>query len=186
MLSSDWSCGEVGIVVADPLLMPLANNGGPVLTHAIPHTSPAFNTATICVAYDARWVERHALTCDVGAFEFNDFTKVTITVDPNAKFDATGKAVLTGTVKCTRHDTFRLALELHEDQKVAGQVSDVQSASDIPVSCTTSPQPWSASMALAAGEAFKVGNARATANTFNTPEWATSAAVASAVKLTRK
>ena len=35
-ISNDWSCGEVGIVVANPLLLPLANNGGPVMTHAIP------------------------------------------------------------------------------------------------------------------------------------------------------
>src|SRR4030095_14844431 len=34
-ISNDWSCGEVGIVVADPMLLPLANNGGPNMTHAI-------------------------------------------------------------------------------------------------------------------------------------------------------
>jgi len=28
-ISSDWSCGEVGITVADPQLLPLANDGGP-------------------------------------------------------------------------------------------------------------------------------------------------------------
>ena len=185
-ISSDWSCGEVGIVVADPLLMPLANNGGPVLTHAIPHTSPAFNTAVGCPSYDARYVERHALKCDVGAFEFNDFTKVTITIDPNVKMDATGKALLKGTMTCTRADTFRLALELHQDQKVGGQIIDVHSAGDIPVSCSTSPQAWSASMGLMPGEAFKVGNARATANTIDTAEWITPAAVASAVRISRK
>ena len=33
-ISSDWSCGEVDIPVADPQLMPLANNGGPTMTSA--------------------------------------------------------------------------------------------------------------------------------------------------------
>ena len=36
---------------------------------------------------DQRYVKRDA-KCDVGAFEFNDFTKVTITIDPNTKVDA--------------------------------------------------------------------------------------------------
>jgi hypothetical protein len=188
-ISNDWSCGEVGIVVADPLLMPLANNGGPNLTHAIPHTSPAFNAGMGCyVQTDQRYVPRDA-KCDVGAFEFNDFTKVTITIDPSTKVNATtGRALLTGTVKCTRNDTFRLALELYQDQKVNGQVVDVHAASDIPVACTTSAQPWSATMALSNGEVFQAGAARATAQTFNTPEWVTPASAASAVKIsfTRK
>ena len=94
-------------------LLPLANNGGPNMTHAIPHTSPTFNKGIDCHwERDQRYVKRDA-KCDVGAFEFNDFTDVTITVDPSVKVDATGKALLTGTIKCTRDDTFRLALELH-------------------------------------------------------------------------
>jgi len=183
-ISSDWSCGVVGIGIGNPQLMPLANNGGPTWTHAIPHTSPAYNTGVACFpTVDQRYVPRDA-KCDVGAFEFNDFTKVTITIDPNTKVNATtGKALLTGTIKCTRNEAFRLALELHQDQKVNGQVVDVHSASDIPVTCTPSATAWSASMGLAAGEAFKGGAARATANTFNTPEWVTPASAASAVKI---
>ena len=188
-ISSDWSCGEVGITVADPQLLPLAKNGGPNMTHAIPYTSPAFNAGIACVqTTDQRYVPRDA-KCDVGAFEFNDFTKVTLTIDQAVKFNTTTKkALLTGTIKCTRNDAFRLALELHQDQKVNGQVVDVHSASDIPVACTTSAAPWSASMALLPTEAFQAGAARATAVTFQTPEWVTPASVASAVKIsvTRK
>jgi hypothetical protein len=183
-ISSDWSCGEVGIVVADPQLMPLANNGGPTMTHAIPHTSPAFNTGLYCEGnLDQRYVPRDA-KCDVGAFEFNDFTKVTITIDNGVKVSSTtGKAMLTGTIKCTRNDTFRLALELHQDQKLNGQVVDVHSATDIPLACSTTAKPWSATMGLVPGEAFQAGAARASAQTFDTPEWATPSSAAGNVKI---
>jgi hypothetical protein len=187
-IANDWSCGAVGIGIGDPQLMPLANNGGPTKTHAIPHTSPAYNNGVGCyVQTDQRYVPRDA-KCDVGAFEFNDFTKITITIDPSTKMNTTtGKALLTGTIKCTRNDSFRLALELHQDQKKNGQVIDVHAASDIPVACTTTPQPWSASMTLSDG-AWQNGAARATSQTFATPEWVTPAATAGAVKisLTRK
>ena len=181
---NDWSCADAAITPSDPQLMPLANNGGPNLTHAIPHTSPAYNAGVGCYfGYeDQRHVKRDA-KCDVGAFEFNDFTKVTITIDPAVRVDAAGTAVLTGTLTCTRNDSFRLALELHQDQKVNGNVVDVHSASDVPVSCTTTAKPWSATMGLTPGEAFRPGAARATAATFQTPEWVAPASAAGAVKI---
>jgi hypothetical protein len=186
---NDWSCADVAITPSNPQLMPLAYNGGPNKTHAIPHTSPAFNAGVNCSpTTDQRYVPRDA-KCDVGAFEFNDFTKVTLTIDQSTKVIATtGKALLTGTIKCTRNDTFRLALELHQDQKKAGQVVDVHAASDIPVNCTTSATPWSASMGLAPGEAFQTGAARASATTLQTPAWVAPASATSAVKIsiTRK
>ena len=182
-ISTDWSCGAVGIGIGDPQLLPLASNGGPTKTHAIPHTSPAYNTGLSCVpTVDQRYVPRDA-KCDIGAFEFNDFTQITITIDPSTKVNTTtGKALLTGTIKCTRNDVFRLALELHQDQKVNGQIVDVHSATDIPVTCTTTAQPWSATMGLTSGT-WNNGAARATAQTFQTAEWVAPAAKASAVKL---
>jgi len=183
-ISSDWSCGAVGIGIGDPQLMPLANNGGPSWTHAIPHTSPAYNTGVACFpTVDQRYVARDA-KCDVGAFEFNDFTKVTITINSATTVNATtGKALLTGTIKCTHNEEFRLVLELHQDQKVNGQIVDVHSATDIPVTCTASPAAWSASMGLSPGEVFNGGAARAVAYTFNTADWVTPASGAGAVKL---
>src|SRR5688500_15545532 len=183
---SDWTCGEVGMTVTDPLLFALAQNGGPSMTHAIPHTSPAYNKGIDCwVEVDQRYVDRDA-KCDIGAFEFNDFTRISITIDPNTKIDAaTGRALLTGTIKCTRADAFRLALELHQSQKVGKQVVDVHSAADIPVACATTAKPWSASMGLAVGEAFQNGPAKATAMTFQMPEWVAPASAAGAVKLVR-
>ena len=182
---NDWSCADVAITPSDPKLMPLANNGGPNLTHAIPHTSPAYNAGVGCYfGYeDQRHVKRDT-KCDVGAFEFNDFTKITIAIDPSVKVDAaTGRATLAGTIKCTEYAYFRLALELHQDQKVGKQVVDVHSASDVPIECTPSGGPWRATMVLRDGETFQAGAARATAQTFQTPEWLTPASVASAVKI---
>ncbi len=183
-ISNDWSCGEVGITVADPELFPLANNGGPNMTHAIPHTSPAYNAGVGCfVNVDQRYVPRDA-KCDVGAFEFNDFTKVTITIDPTVRLDlTTGRALLTGTMKCTRDDVIDLALELHQDQKVGKEVLDVHAAGTTQVACGTSATTWARKMILTDGTAWQAGAARATANTYSTPEWVTPAGVASAVKL---
>ena len=182
-ISDDDTCGGVVMTVADPQLEPLANNGGPAMTHAIPHTSPAYNEGFACAqATDQRYVARDA-KCDVGAFEFNDSTKVTIAIDPTVKMDAARKAVLTGTVTCTRDDAFRLSVELHQDQKVGKQVVDVHAAGDVPVTCGTTPKAWSAALGLAAGEAFQLGAARATAATFQTPEWVAPATAAAAVKI---
>src|SRR5688500_9138533 len=167
--------------------MPLANNGGPNLTHAIPHTSPAYNAGFGCYfGYDdQRHVKRDA-KCDVGAFEFNDFTKVAITIDNGVKVSsATGKAMLTGTVKCTRADAFTLLLELHQDQKINGEIVDVHSVSSLPVQCATTAKAWSVPMALVPGEAFQAGAAKAIVGTFNneTPEWVTPASVTSGVRI---
>ena len=183
-ISTDWSCGAVGIGIGNPMLMALANNGGPTKTHAIPPTSPAYNMGLGCFpTVDQRYVVRDA-KCDIGSFEFNDFTQITITIDPSTKVSTvTGKALVTGTIKCTRNDAFRLAVELHQDQKKDDRIIDVHSASDIPVACTTTASPWSATMTLLPGETWQNGAARVTAQTFQTPEWATPAGKAGAVKI---
>ena len=184
-ISNDWSCGEVGITVADPKLFPLANNGGPSMTHAISHLGPAFNAGavgTLCGDVDQRYVARDA-KCDVGAFEFNDWTKVTITIDPNVKVDAAnGRALLTGTITCSRDETFKLALELHQDQKVGKQVIDVHAAAAPQVTCGTTPTAWAQKMILTEG-AWLNGSARATAQTYQAPEWVAQASAAGAVKV---
>jgi beta-glucanase (GH16 family) len=70
----DDSCNPVASdqVVADALLGPLANNGGPTLTHALLSGSPAIDAANgaLCPATDQRGVARpQGAGCDVGAFE---------------------------------------------------------------------------------------------------------------------
>ena len=183
-ISSDWSCGEVGITVADPQLLPLARNGGPNMTHAIPHTSPAYNAGFACTqTTDQRYVARDA-KCDVGAFEFNDFTKVTLTIDPNAKVDAKvgGQALLTGTVSCTRDEAIDLVLELRQDQKVNGKPVEVRAQTRTQTACGPTARAWSTKLVLTEGS-WQSGAARATASTYSLPEWVSPASVAGAVKI---
>lgn len=63
------SCGA-SIPVADPLLAPLAANGGFSQTMALQAGSPALNTGGSCAATDQRGVARPiGPACDIGAFE---------------------------------------------------------------------------------------------------------------------
>ena len=58
----------------DPGLLPLTNNGGRTLTHALADDSIAINTGNnaTCVARDQRGFTRNDRECDVGAFEVQD------------------------------------------------------------------------------------------------------------------
>jgi hypothetical protein len=185
-IANDFSCGVVGIGYGDPQLMPLANNGGPTKTLAIPHTSPAYNNGVGCFpATDQRYVTRDA-KCDVGAFEFNDSTKVTIKIDPSAKLDALGRAVMTGSVTCSRNDVINVAFELHQDQKVGKKTVDVHAAgSQAPIGCGPVAHPWEVPMTLSEG-VWQTGTAKATGVTFGTATWIAPASVAVPVKIARR
>jgi CSLREA domain-containing protein len=69
----DTSCGR-GDVIADPLLMPLASNGGSTLTHALDQASPAIDAGYVkySLPYDQRLVARIARRSDAGAFEASE------------------------------------------------------------------------------------------------------------------
>jgi CSLREA domain-containing protein len=70
-LENGASCGFN--INADPLLGPLAGNGGDTATHAIPANSPATDAATDCPPPDTdqRDVSRPVgSACDIGAYEF--------------------------------------------------------------------------------------------------------------------
>jgi hypothetical protein len=76
----DDSCG-VPRNGADPLLGPLADNGGPTLTHALLPGSPAINAAPTCaVTTDQRGLPRSS-PCDSGSYEFG-VTPVPISLIP--------------------------------------------------------------------------------------------------------
>jgi hypothetical protein len=98
-LSSDASCGLAAagdIINTDPLLIALADNGGPVKTRALDPLSPAIDagSATVCPGTDARGIVRPvdgnpvppAVTavCDIGAFEFRPRLITTTPVSPVA------------------------------------------------------------------------------------------------------
>jgi hypothetical protein len=70
---NDRNCTAT-ITIADPLLLPLAGNGGPTPTRAIPSTSLARNFVTSgCPppSTDQRGVLRPAGACDAGAYELS-------------------------------------------------------------------------------------------------------------------
>lgn len=75
-LDSDSSCGLTGIgdlPSTDPMLGPLADNGGTTQTHALLPGSPAIyaGDSAACPATDQRGVGRpKGAACDIGAFEF--------------------------------------------------------------------------------------------------------------------
>ena len=186
-ISDDDKCGGPSeIVIADPKLAALADNGGPTLTRALLTGSPAINTGTACsVSVDQRYFPRDA-QCDVGAFEFADFTTVNITIDPNAFVkQATGAAVLTGTIRCSRAESFKLAALLTQEQKSGKTSTKVHAHSDVPVECSTTARTFSASMMLSEG-AFENGSAAAEVHTLGAEPWITPASATGTVRMFRR
>jgi len=88
-LADDDSCGLSAagdLPRRDPLLGPLADNGGPTETRALLRSSPAIDAAAGegCPRQDQRGVARpQGAACDIGAFEY---------VEPEPKAKAKGKA----------------------------------------------------------------------------------------------
>ena len=184
-ISTDNSCGTSAVLVADPMLAGLASNGGPTMTESFGYQSPALNAGINCgVSVDQRYVARDA-ACDIGAFEFTDFTVVTLTIDPNASIDATaGSALVTGTVTCSRGgDQFGVRVLL-EQQKGGKTPTVVQGTGTATVACTTSAQPWSAVVTPSAGT-FGTGAAAAAAQTIETAKWITPITSLRSVKIVR-
>lgn len=186
-IASDSTCGiSAAMLVADPMLLGLTDNGGPTATHALDHRSPAVNGGVNCnVTVDQRYVARGA-SCDIGAFEFTDFTVVTLTIDANAVTGASnGGATVTGTVRCSRAgDEFGVLVELEQRQKAGKTTTVIRGSGSTGIGCTTSAQAWSVVVTPTTG-AFVAGSASASARTFDPPVWTAPASVARAVKLVR-
>jgi hypothetical protein len=83
-LSSDASCP--GMMVANPLLKPLALNGGGTLNHALALGSPAVDKvppAFCTVSTDQRYFSRPWFltnACDIGAFELQPYYPVFVPI----------------------------------------------------------------------------------------------------------
>jgi hypothetical protein len=180
-IASDASCGNAGaIVVANPLLDIIRENGGPSVTMKLNHESPAIDAGSSCsVTVDQRHVARDA-QCDVGAYEFTDFNVVTITIDPTAAVDkGTGSAVVSGTVKCSYADEIGVGLRVQLQQR------SKQATSYLSFTCSTTPQPWSATLVPSSG-GFTNGPAVATASTNDMPSWYKADPASRSVKLAAK
>lgn len=168
--SNDDTCGAAPTIsIGDPNLGPLADNGGPTKTHALPSLSPAIDAGTLCTeSTDQRYVQRNqGLSCDLGAFEFNDFGTFTFTIGPNIAVNPkTGVATVTGTIKCSKLGFANLAVGLSQTQKAIGRFTTIiQGASATSVaSCGTAPSSWSATVTPGSGK-FENGTATATVTT---------------------
>ena len=79
--------GTCGSRAGDPGLLPLANNGGPTLTHALASNSIAINTGdnASCLATDQRGESRSDGKCDVGAFEVQNDSGFLVIPLPSGK-----------------------------------------------------------------------------------------------------
>jgi hypothetical protein len=89
-LEEENTCGFGTGASTDPLLAPLADNGGPTLTHALLHDSPAIDAVDPidCPLTDQRGVSRPVdgdldgeALCDIGSYEFQIPTETTIISD---------------------------------------------------------------------------------------------------------
>jgi hypothetical protein len=154
---------DPAVLIADPKLGSLANNGGPTKTYALLYGSPAIDGGLLCTeTTDQRYVARNqGITCDVGAFEFNDYAKVTLTIGPNVGMSAkTGITTVSGTIACSRPTTTTLAIALSQTQKVTGRFTTiVQGSATTPtLNCATAPSSWSVTVTPAAGK-FENGTA---------------------------
>ena len=182
-ISSDGTCGGPNdVIVADPKLAALADNGGPGPTHALVVGSPAIGIGVGCQPVDQRYVPRDT-PCDLGAYEFVDATVVTLTIDGGAAaIQNSGWATATGTVTCSRVESMELAVKLTQAQKTGRGTVNVDAATTIPLDCSPTPRPWSASMVPSSG-AFQVGYAAADAQTVNVPGWVAPATASRQVKI---
>ena len=183
-ISDDDTCGgPTQIMIGDPEIGPLANNGGPTMTHALLVGSPAINAGTSCsVTVDQRYVPRDT-SCDIGAYEFTEFTTVSVTIDPSVSVNqSSGSALLTGTAQCSRNEVLSLLVRLVQQQKSGKSTTTVDAAKIIPVACSTTPQPWVAPIVLTSGS-FQTGSATARAQTGSAQPWVTPASATDTVKL---
>lgn len=84
-LANDTSCPGFTIT-ADPAIEPLADNGGPTMTHALMSSSPAIDAATgeCAIMTDQRGALRPfppGGDCDLGAYEFGEMVPTSGEVD---------------------------------------------------------------------------------------------------------
>jgi hypothetical protein len=187
-LSDDGSCGAAGahMIVADPQLGALANNGGPTFTRALSKTSPAIEAVSLSdctVTNDQRYVARpQGAACDVGAFEFNSFVQTPLTIDASAAVNpSTGVAVVTGTISCPDAISLTIHVALSEAQKAGRVNTTVSAADDVTLTCN-GKKAWSVALTPTVG-AFQTGTGAVTANTTNRPVYVNAASASGSVRM---
>ncbi|HYC33749.1 MAG TPA: right-handed parallel beta-helix repeat-containing protein [Gemmatimonadales bacterium] len=173
------------IVAGDPVLGPLADNGGPTRTRALLAGSPAIETAkSACsaIATDQRYVSRPQGTfCDIGAFEFTGFVVPPLSVDGGATVSTSGSAVVSGRITCPAPATLTLQVTLRQSVKTGRSTAIVEATAAVPMTCGGS-KPWSAALAPATG-GFRNGSGTVTARTVEGPTYLQAAQATRQVKL---
>jgi len=181
-IATDFSCGDsTEVIIADPLLGTLRDNGGPSMTHAVSSESPAFNAMGPCgVAVDQRYQPRDA-ACDVGAYESTELTTVALAIDRVATLNPAGSsALVSGTTKCSlAGDQFVVAVQI--EQRGADKTV-VTGTGFVNATCTTDAATWTVAVSASAG-AFKSGNASTSATTQQGPTWLAPATTSRSMKL---
>jgi hypothetical protein len=174
-LSNDGTCGNTAAyTVGDARLGPLSSNGGPTKTHALSADSPAIDAGALCTeATDQRYVARpQGASCDLGAFEFNNFGTFRLTIGPNVAVKAgTGAATVTGTISCSKPGSATLSIALSQTQKATGRFATIVQGSfeTTTVVCGTSPSSWTAAIAPISGK-FVKGTATGRVSTATWPQ----------------
>ena len=182
-LADDSSCGDSTVMMIAPAkLDSLRDNGGPGKTHALLGGSPAIDVGTNCtVTVDQRYVPRDA-TCDLGAYEFKDFTTVTLTNNGSLAVDpTTGLVFVAGTVQCSKNEVFDLAVDVTQERKTGKGSTRVKATGKVNVTCATTPTPWGIALAPSSGE-FGIGTAVLETKTA-APPYVTPATLSGPVKL---
>ena len=187
-LSNDITCGTASaalIVATNTRLHALGDNGGPTKTHAHGFGFAVDRGLDCTEVTDQRYVSRNqGLSCDIGAFEFDRYGTITMTVNPNAAVDPrTGVMTVTGTIQCSANVSVSVMAQASQTQKTTGKFTTIVQGSGFsqPVPCSATRASWSATATPFAGR-FTPGSATATAiSTDHTTEFPT-ANVTQAVK----
>jgi len=170
-ITTDNSCGtDAGLVIADPMLSVLADNGGPTKTHALRLGSPAIDAAVQCTeTTDQRYVDRpQGSSCDIGAYEYT-YARLTISAGPNAMLDRkTGAATVSGMVTCPEPGTFTLGVDLSQSQRVTGRFDTIVQATSSTIVFCNGTTSWSATLTPQTG-GFQIGSATASVRTTTYP-----------------
>lgn len=156
-LSNDDSCGAAGaaMIIADPKLGPLANNGGPTKTHDLADDSPAIDAAAggCTVTDDQRYVARpQGGACDIGAVEFNNYITASLFVNSSQSVDSkSGVAIVTGSITCSAAAVIPLSVDLSQAQKIRKVHTTVSAIAQTSVNCSSSKSYWSVALAASSG-----------------------------------
>lgn len=183
-LADDDSCGDLStMLIAEARLDSLRDNGGPGMTNALLAASPALDAGEACtVSEDQRYVARGE-RCDIGAFEFIDFTAVALGTDPGASVSpVNGWVVVSGAAQCSRDERIALQVDVEQPQRVGRGQAVVRGTGTATIDCRAAGGAWSVAVAPAGGS-FAAGAANVTARTAETARWVTPASITGQVRL---